>query len=99
MFEQDFVVPIDIEFMIVYCDVYVEGQEEEFEQNQVFSMVQKRKPGLAKKKKPPKGKRWPSIIILGIDTMSRINFPRVMPRTYSFIKDDWLELQGYTKVM
>lgn len=92
-------VPIDVEFMIINCNLaMLDDNEKKVQQNQVFSMVNKKKSDLKTKIKPPDGERWPSILILGIDTMSRINFPRVMPRTYDFVKKDWLEMEGYNKV-
>ncbi|EDW37394.1 GL26230 [Drosophila persimilis] len=41
----------------------------------------------------------PSVIMLGLDTMSRMNFRRTMPRTAEFVRKlGWFELEGYNKV-
>lgn len=40
-----------------------------------------------------------NILIIGIDTLSRINLARAMPNTQKFlIKNSWLDFQGYNKV-
>lgn len=40
-----------------------------------------------------------SILIIGIDTLSRINLARAMPHTQKFLmKNSWLDFQGYNKV-
>ena len=43
--------------------------------------------------------RKPSVQLIGIDSMSRMNIRRVMPKTFDFItENNWFELQGYMKV-
>ncbi|KAH8317395.1 hypothetical protein KR067_003033, partial [Drosophila pandora] len=43
--------------------------------------------------------RPPSVIILGLENLSRMNFQRTMPKTANFVrKPNWLEMQGYNKV-
>ncbi|EDV94062.1 GH25085 [Drosophila grimshawi] len=43
--------------------------------------------------------RQPSVIILGLDSMSRMNFQRTMPKTLNFVrKSGWFEMEGYNKV-
>ncbi|KAF2883976.1 hypothetical protein ILUMI_22204 [Ignelater luminosus] len=40
-----------------------------------------------------------NILCVGIDSVSRLNFMREMPKTRSFLeKNKWIELQGYNKV-
>ncbi|XP_050666552.1 uncharacterized protein LOC126966495 isoform X1 [Leptidea sinapis] len=40
-----------------------------------------------------------NILILGMDTMSRVRFIRSMPRTYKYLKEnDWLDFRAYNKV-
>ncbi|XP_060655763.1 uncharacterized protein LOC132791003 isoform X1 [Drosophila nasuta] len=44
-------------------------------------------------------RRQPSVILLGIDSMSRMNFRRTMPRTAEFVSQrGWFEMEGYNKV-
>ena len=44
--------------------------------------------------------RRPNVILIGIDTMSRMNFRRTMPKTFELLQDKkWFELQGYNKVI
>lgn len=43
--------------------------------------------------------RKPSILMIGIDSLSRINFRRNMPQMLKYLKDHkWYELLGYNKV-
>ncbi|KAL7727703.1 hypothetical protein ACLKA6_008042 [Drosophila palustris] len=43
--------------------------------------------------------RKPSVIMFGLDTMSRINLRRTMPKVYKFLtQSGWYEMQGYNKV-
>ncbi|EDW76199.2 uncharacterized protein Dwil_GK15328 [Drosophila willistoni] len=43
--------------------------------------------------------RQPSVILLGLDSMSRMNFHRTMPETANWLRQrDWLEMEGYNKV-
>lgn len=41
-----------------------------------------------------------SVLMLSIDSVSRLNFIRSMPHTYkSLVDNQWFELQGYNKVI
>ncbi|XP_034134977.1 uncharacterized protein LOC117588039 isoform X1 [Drosophila guanche] len=43
--------------------------------------------------------RQPSVIMLGLDTMSRMNFKRTMPKTAEYVQQlGWFEMEGYNKV-
>ncbi|XP_030377629.1 uncharacterized protein LOC115626404 isoform X2 [Scaptodrosophila lebanonensis] len=47
----------------------------------------------------PTIERQPSVILIGLDCMSRMNFQRTMPETAKFVKQQgWFEMQGYNKV-
>ncbi|XP_063930687.1 uncharacterized protein LOC135142839 [Zophobas morio] len=40
-----------------------------------------------------------SVLIIGIDSISRLNFIRTMPQTYAFLaKNNFIEMKGYTKI-
>ncbi|XP_077298601.1 uncharacterized protein LOC143919899 isoform X1 [Arctopsyche grandis] len=40
-----------------------------------------------------------NILIIGIDTLSRINLARAMPKTHNFLtKNSWIDFQGYNKI-
>ncbi|KAH8281818.1 hypothetical protein KR054_003154 [Drosophila jambulina] len=42
--------------------------------------------------------RRPSVIILGVDSISRMNFKRSMPKTAEFVNQEgWVEMEGYNK--
>lgn len=41
----------------------------------------------------------PSVIFLGIDSMSKMNFARALPKSHSFLEtNDFINLKGYTKI-
>lgn len=45
------------------------------------------------------GKQKMSVLIVGIDSISRLNMIRTMPKTVNFLqKQGWLELRGYNKM-
>lgn len=50
-------------------------------------------------KRRDQGKRVPSVLMIGIDSISRVNLIRAMPKTAQYLYDnDWFELAGYNKV-
>ncbi|XP_060527922.1 uncharacterized protein LOC132702979 isoform X2 [Cylas formicarius] len=45
------------------------------------------------------GAKLPSVLFIGIDSISRLNFLRTMPDTYKYVNDHgWLTLDGYNKM-
>lgn len=43
--------------------------------------------------------RPPSVLLIGIDTVSRLNLMRAMPKTYEYLQTHgWFEMAGYNKV-
>ncbi|KAM8709224.1 hypothetical protein ACLKA7_016092 [Drosophila subpalustris] len=50
-------------------------------------------------KRRDQGKRVPSVLMIGIDSISRVNLIRAMPKTAQYLYDnDWFELAGYNKI-
>ncbi|EDW04567.1 GH23499 [Drosophila grimshawi] len=46
-----------------------------------------------------RGRRVPSVLMIGIDSISRVNLIRAMPKTAQYLYDnDWFELAGYNKI-
>ncbi|KRF84091.1 uncharacterized protein Dvir_GJ12972, isoform F [Drosophila virilis] len=46
-----------------------------------------------------RSRRVPSVLMIGIDSISRVNLIRAMPKTAQYLYDeDWFELAGYNKV-
>lgn len=40
-----------------------------------------------------------SVLLVGIDSISRLNLKRMMPKTYQYLKEkDWIEYKGYNKM-
>lgn len=48
----------------------------------------------------PNSERVPSILFIGIDSISRLNLIRAMPKSYEFLSNDstWFPLLGYNKI-
>ncbi|KAH8329281.1 hypothetical protein KR074_006898 [Drosophila pseudoananassae] len=90
-FNQDYIVPYDVEGMLVECRT---EDETTVLQKDAFVLVQPRK-----KYNKIGSHRKPSIIMYGIDTVSRSNLRRSMPMIFEFLKSPgWYEMKGYNKV-
>ncbi|KAH8255824.1 hypothetical protein KR038_011297, partial [Drosophila bunnanda] len=94
-FYHGFMVPIDIEGMLVECTT---ADEQRVLQRDAFVLVQyQKKPKSKPRKSEPD--RQASIIMYGIDTVSRTNLRRTMPMVHEFLKSPgWFEMMGYNKV-
>ncbi|XP_020799428.1 uncharacterized protein LOC110177179 [Drosophila serrata] len=89
-FPQDFQVPTEVTSMITECR---KSPHEKVSQTDAFSFVH---PG--KDSVPALGKR-PSVLLWGIDSVSRMNFQLTMPLMYEYLNGQhWNELQGYNKM-
>ncbi|XP_037943850.1 uncharacterized protein LOC119676670 [Teleopsis dalmanni] len=90
-FVQNFVVPEHIEFIIVEC-----RKKSTLIQKDAFSFIQYKN----KTKTITSGSiRKPSVFLIGIDSLSRMNFRRTMPQTHQYLEENnWFEMQGYNKV-
>ncbi|KAI8044420.1 uncharacterized protein LOC128266227 isoform X1 [Drosophila gunungcola] len=94
-FTQNYELPLHVQGMILACHRL--GNESDVLQSDAYTLIQY--------KPPPKGlslepaKRKPSVLMFGIDSLSRINLRRTMPKVYNFLQSSgWYELQGYNKV-
>ncbi|XP_039154526.1 uncharacterized protein LOC6731586 isoform X2 [Drosophila simulans] len=90
-FTHGYVVPLNVEGMLVECR---SADEKRILQEDAFSFVQYQKP-------PPNLEidRKASVIMYGIDTVSRTNLRRLMPMVFEFLKSPgWYEMMGYNKV-
>lgn len=91
-----FLVPKDIEYMTIKC--YANSSTNQtLLQEDAFLFVQDRRP--TKSIPPEKTETKPNVIILGIDSTSRMNLRRSMPKVRELLrKPGWFEMQGYNKV-
>ncbi|EDW88597.2 uncharacterized protein LOC6527812 [Drosophila yakuba] len=90
-FTHDYVVPLNVEGMLVECR---SADEKRILQEDAFTFVQHQK-------SPPNSERdrKASVIMYGIDTVSRTNLRRLMPMVFEFLKSPgWYEMMGYNKV-
>ncbi|XP_058983044.1 uncharacterized protein LOC101897060 isoform X2 [Musca domestica] len=94
LFHQNFTVPKHVNGIIVDCSSKSLNkviQQDAF----TFIQVNKNRTETFSKKDAPKV----GIIMFGIDSLSRMNFRRTMPKTFKYLVDKgWYELKGYNKV-
>ncbi|XP_039480952.1 uncharacterized protein LOC120444987 isoform X1 [Drosophila santomea] len=94
-------VPNHTDYMITSCYVKDVSRHRELLQRDAISFIEDRLP---KEKvrdfvKEESEVHKPSILIMGLDSTSRINLRRAMPSVYKFVKQPgWFEMQGYNKV-
>ncbi|XP_022209459.2 uncharacterized protein LOC111065541 [Drosophila obscura] len=98
-FPQDFVVPNHVEAVITECR---RPNSSKVLQEDGFSFVHPRKPDPDPTPSSPAdggAERRPSVLLWGIDSLSRMNFELTMPLTFKYFrKQPWYELQGYNKM-
>ncbi|BFF90449.1 uncharacterized protein DMAD_08971 [Drosophila madeirensis] len=96
-FSQDYVVPSHVEAVITQCRL---SNSSKVLQEDGFSFVHPRKPDRTPPSSAVAGtERRPSVLLWGIDSLSRMNFELTMPQTYKYFREQpWYELQGYNKM-
>ncbi|XP_065371628.1 uncharacterized protein LOC135963624 [Calliphora vicina] len=96
-FHQNFVVPLHINGIIVNCK---SKSKNSTLQQDAFSFIQVNKTVIQQgSQNATIGRHKPSVLMIGIDTLSRINFRRNMPQMFKYLVDNkWYELLGYNKV-
>ncbi|XP_065211167.1 uncharacterized protein LOC135839194 [Planococcus citri] len=91
---QETVLPPKAEYIYVKCTSRNESKKLIYEN--IHSMVIEKQPS------PPKPAADPikySVLFFGIDSISRLNLIRSMPKTVQYLKEkQWLELEGYNKI-
>ncbi|KAH8380553.1 hypothetical protein KR009_011363 [Drosophila setifemur] len=101
--------PNSAEAFMVKCDssgkkIYINGHATIPVKEAVEQRLQAAALGDSKRKRVDKNKdkdkqRPPSVLMLGIDSISRLNLIRAMPKTAQYLYDnEWFELAGYNKV-
>ncbi|XP_018784187.1 PREDICTED: uncharacterized protein LOC108965952 [Bactrocera latifrons] len=99
-FHQDFLVPLHIDFIITEC--YLGANDKNPLQKDAFSFIQvtkKTNSTINTNETKVSGKRKPSVLLIGIDAVSRINLRRTMPQTFKYLQmNQWAELLGYNKI-
>ncbi|XP_064554208.1 uncharacterized protein LOC135439416 isoform X1 [Drosophila montana] len=95
-FDQDWVVPRRIQGIIVEC--YEFRNKSRIIQRNAFSFIQHQS-DRDEKIDEERTRNHPSVIMLGIDSMSQMNFQRAMPLTAQFVRQlGWYEMLGYNKI-
>ncbi|XP_034485979.1 uncharacterized protein LOC117790600 [Drosophila innubila] len=97
-FHQDFVVPQQIDAIITECRRL---KDHVLLQQDAFGFVQSKTSGSGKNASSDGESvdRRPSVLLWGIDSMSRMNFQRTMPQMFKYLtEENWYELQGYNKM-
>ncbi|XP_067644033.1 uncharacterized protein [Eurosta solidaginis] len=102
-FNKNVSLPAEIESILVLCDsnkrnVYKNGHPLIPERSEVIKRLKSWKEKDDKRTKQSDTKP-PSILMIGIDSISRVNLIRSMPQTAQYLYDnDWFELTGYNKI-
>ncbi|XP_049303315.1 uncharacterized protein LOC105222033 [Bactrocera dorsalis] len=105
IFHQNFIVPQHIDYIITEC--YIDKESKRTIQKDAFSFIQtptvvqlKNITGSASKNQSAVlDAIKPSVLLFGIDALSRINLRRTMPLTFKYLQSNqWFELRGYNKV-
>ncbi|KPU74217.1 uncharacterized protein Dana_GF22679, isoform B [Drosophila ananassae] len=95
-FGQDWVVPSYFLGVVVQCHTL--SNRTHIIQQDAFSFVQQPKHH-NDKADAIRAATYPNVFIFGIDSMSRMNFRRMMPLTTEFVSQPgWFEMEGYNKV-
>ncbi|KAH8406725.1 hypothetical protein KR222_008160 [Zaprionus bogoriensis] len=101
-FSQGYVVPVHVQGMILECHEaantsnVIQRDGLAFVQYQPLTTAKPVREGTTMWEETP---RKPSVIMFGIDSISRINLRRTMPKVYKFLtQSGWYEMQGYNKV-
>ncbi|XP_067628756.1 uncharacterized protein [Eurosta solidaginis] len=103
LFHQDFTLPEQIDYILTECYI-TQNKKKKTLQKDAFSFIQQRRhqPSITDKKLTSSssfGIKKPNVLLLGIDSLSRINFRRTMPRTFQYLQENhWFELQGFNKI-
>ncbi|ALC40036.1 CG18088 [Drosophila busckii] len=93
-FSQNYVVPQQVDGLLLECQTT--GENPVTLQKDAFMFIQYRESNVTKSKQTI---RKPSVIMYGIDTLSRINLRRTMPLVFEYLTGPgWYEMQGYNKV-
>ncbi|XP_050316765.1 uncharacterized protein LOC126750949 [Bactrocera neohumeralis] len=99
-FHQDFMVPLHIEYIITECSLSKDANTTII-QKDAFSFVQQKNNSAtnSSNKHTTSSHKKPNVLLLGIDSVSRINLRRTMPETFKHLQmNNWFELQGYNKI-
>ncbi|KAH8403189.1 hypothetical protein KR222_006579, partial [Zaprionus bogoriensis] len=95
-FEQDFLVPRHIQGIIVKC--YEPSNMRNVLQTNAFTFVQYQT-HRNDRVDEERTRIYPNVILLGIDSMSQMNFKRTMRETAKFVSQPgWYEMLGYNKI-
>ncbi|XP_054081208.1 uncharacterized protein LOC105219069 [Zeugodacus cucurbitae] len=98
-FLQDFMVPQHVDYIITECSL---GKDDPaLIQKDAFSFVQEKNNSATNtsNKHTTAAHKKPNVFLLGIDSVSRINFRRTMPEIFKYLQmNNWYELQGYNKI-
>ncbi|XP_017059452.2 uncharacterized protein LOC108100191 [Drosophila ficusphila] len=95
--------PKDVEFLTTSCSTKDNGGNSTVFQQDGFALVQdkftpkqlKENRRIMNSKDVPK----PSVVIMGLDSTSRMNLRRSMPKVSKYVdQEGWFEMQGYNKV-
>lgn len=95
-------IPVSAEYVHVKCNHAKEPEKQPLYQDGYFLVQEKEavKERFAKFEAMYNGTRAPSVLILGIDSVGRVNMQRAMPQVFKFLKegDRFVDMMGFNKV-
>ncbi|EDV91117.1 GH17274 [Drosophila grimshawi] len=100
-FEQDSLVPQDVDAAVTECRRL---KEKSLLQHAAFGFVQPKEQLMNNSfandsLESESFESRPSVLLWGIDSMSRMNFERTMPLMFKYLREEnWFELRGYNKM-
>lgn len=100
-FDNKIQIPEDVEAILVKCHEK-DGKKKRkpfYENTHSLVNIEKIRERLESNEQKNTTKRKLSILFLGIDSVSRLNFQRAMPKTNEFLHDNhWILMNGYNKM-
>jgi hypothetical protein len=105
-FEEEVTLPQESEFILVRCSIINDGSKGKEIYSNIHATVPMKSHVATKltskqtlQKSNSERKRKLSILFIGLDSISRLNLIRTMPKTVSHLhRTGWFELRGYNKV-
>ncbi|KDR15450.1 uncharacterized protein LOC110833590 isoform X2 [Zootermopsis nevadensis] len=103
-FEEEVILKPGSEFVLVRCNIHKKDSKVKEIYSNMHATVPAKPQVLAKlaktqQKNNSQDRNKPSVLFIGLDSISRLNLIRTMPQTVSHLhRNGWIELRGYNKV-
>ncbi|CAB3397762.1 unnamed protein product [Caenorhabditis bovis] len=96
-FSKGFAIPVDDEFFEVNCESKGIIKKSVFKYH--YAQIIRKNETISKKPIVEESENFPSVIMIGIDSMSKSNFIRQLPKTFKHMKDTgFVVMNGHVKI-